>query len=88
MHRDSHEQADAPMESLSLGDTCVCLPLRQHRLPRPPRTDVELRSGDLSVFREPSGLAHHGVPRVHAGTAPAESGPTGRLNITPRVSGP
>ncbi|WAX81429.1 alpha-ketoglutarate-dependent dioxygenase AlkB family protein [Streptomyces sp. KMM 9044] len=86
MHRDSDEKSDAPVVSLSLGDTCV------FRFGNPdtrarPYTDVELRSGDLFVFGGQSRLAHHGVPRVHAGTAPTELGLTGRLNITLRVSG-
>ncbi|MET7455696.1 alpha-ketoglutarate-dependent dioxygenase AlkB [Streptomyces sp. NPDC005574] len=86
MHRDSDEKSPAPVVSLSLGDTCV------FRFGNPetrgrPYTDVELRSGDLFVFGGPSRLAHHGVPRVHAGTAPPELGLTGRLNITLRVSG-
>lgn len=86
MHRDSDEKSAAPVVSLSLGDTCV------FRFGNPetrgrPYTDVELRSGDLFVFGGPSRLAHHGVPRVHGGTAPPELGLTGRLNITLRVSG-
>ncbi|KFG76925.1 alpha-ketoglutarate-dependent dioxygenase AlkB family protein [Streptomyces mutabilis] len=86
MHRDADERSDAPVVSLSLGDTCV------FRFGNPdtrtrPWTDVELRSGDLFVFGGPSRLAYHGVPRVHPGTAPPELGLTGRLNITLRVSG-
>jgi alkylated DNA repair protein (DNA oxidative demethylase) len=86
MHRDGDEQSDAPVVSLSLGDTCV------FRFGNPdtrtrPYTDVELRSGDLFVFGGPSRLAYHGVPRVHPGTAPPELGLSGRLNITLRVSG-
>ncbi|WP_328656270.1 alpha-ketoglutarate-dependent dioxygenase AlkB family protein [Streptomyces sp. NBC_00334] len=86
MHRDADERSDAPVVSLSLGDTCV------FRFGNPgtrtrPYTDTELRSGDLFVFGGPSRLAHHGVPRVHPGTAPPELGLTGRLNITLRVSG-
>ncbi|KOG39855.1 alpha-ketoglutarate-dependent dioxygenase AlkB family protein [Streptomyces resistomycificus] len=86
MHRDSDEESDAPVVSLSLGDTCVFRfgnPVTRTR----PYTDVELRSGDLFVFGGPSRLAYHGVPRIHAGTAPPELGLTGRLNITLRVSG-
>ncbi|CAM5616744.1 alpha-ketoglutarate-dependent dioxygenase AlkB family protein [Streptomyces pilosus] len=86
MHRDSDEKSQAPVVSLSLGDTCV------FRFGNPgtrarPYTDVELRSGDLFVFGGPSRLAYHGVPRVHTGTGPPELGLTGRLNITLRVSG-
>ncbi|MEU9350665.1 alpha-ketoglutarate-dependent dioxygenase AlkB [Streptomyces griseoloalbus] len=86
MHRDSDEKADAPVVSLSLGDTCVFRFGNTETRTRP-WTDVELRSGDLFVFGGPSRLAYHGVPRVHAGTAPPELGLTGRLSITLRVSG-
>jgi alkylated DNA repair protein (DNA oxidative demethylase) len=86
MHRDSDEKSDAPVVSLSLGDTCVFRFGNTETRARP-YTDVELRSGDLFVFGGPSRLAYHGVPRVQAGTAPPELGLTGRLNITLRVSG-
>ncbi|MFJ8060404.1 alpha-ketoglutarate-dependent dioxygenase AlkB family protein [Streptomyces sp. NPDC096142] len=86
MHRDADERSDAPVVSLSLGDTCV------FRFGNPetrtkPYTDVELRSGDLFVFGGASRLAYHGVPKVHEGTAPGELGLKGRLNVTLRVSG-
>ncbi|MGA5896065.1 alpha-ketoglutarate-dependent dioxygenase AlkB family protein [Streptomyces venetus] len=86
MHRDGDEKSDAPVVSLSLGDTCVFRFGNTETRTRP-WTDLELRSGDLFVFGGPSRLAYHGVPRVHAGTAPAGLGLTGRLNITLRVSG-
>ncbi|MFE9310134.1 alpha-ketoglutarate-dependent dioxygenase AlkB family protein [Streptomyces sp. NPDC006706] len=86
MHRDSDERSGAPVVSLSLGDTCVFRFGNTGTRTRP-WTDVELRSGDLFVFGGPSRLAYHGVPRVHPGTAPAELGLTGRLNLTLRVSG-
>ncbi|WP_086726570.1 alpha-ketoglutarate-dependent dioxygenase AlkB family protein [Streptomyces carpinensis] len=86
MHRDSDERSDAPVVSLSLGDTCVFRFGNTETRARP-YTDVELRSGDLFVFGGPSRLAYHGVPRVHPGTAPPELGLSGRLNITLRVSG-
>lgn len=86
MHRDGDERADAPVVSLSLGDTCVFRFGNTGTRARP-YTDVELRSGDLFVFGGPSRLAYHGVPRVHPGTAPPWLGLTGRLNITLRVSG-
>lgn len=86
MHRDSDERADAPVVSLSLGDTCVFRFGNTETRTRP-YTDVELRSGDLFVFGGSSRLAYHGVPRVHPGTAPPALGLTGRLNITLRVSG-
>ncbi|CAL9360717.1 alpha-ketoglutarate-dependent dioxygenase AlkB family protein [Streptomyces sp. enrichment culture] len=86
MHRDADERSDAPVVSLSLGDACVFRFGNPETRTRP-YTDVELRSGDLFVFGGPSRLAHHGVPRVHPGTAPPELGLAGRLNITLRVSG-
>ncbi|MFB6955570.1 alpha-ketoglutarate-dependent dioxygenase AlkB [Streptomyces sp. NPDC056309] len=86
LHRDSDEKSGAPVVSLSLGDTCVFRFGNTETRTRP-WTDVELHSGDLFVFGGPSRLAYHGVPCVHPGTAPAELGLTGRLNITLRVSG-
>ncbi|MFJ9626987.1 alpha-ketoglutarate-dependent dioxygenase AlkB family protein [Streptomyces sp. NPDC101175] len=86
MHRDSDEKSGAPVVSLSLGDTCV-FRFGNTATRTKPYTDVELRSGDLFVFGGPSRLAYHGVPKVHAGTAPRELGLTGRLNVTLRVSG-
>ncbi|MGY4279772.1 alpha-ketoglutarate-dependent dioxygenase AlkB family protein [Streptomyces sp. M18.1] len=86
MHRDADERSEAPVVSLSLGDTCVFRFGNPETRTRP-WTDVDLRSGDLFVFGGPSRHAYHGVPRVHPGTAPPELGLTGRLNITLRVSG-
>lgn len=86
MHRDGDEKSDAPVVSLSLGDTCVFRFGNTETRARP-YTDVELRSGDLFVFGGPSRLAYHGVPRVRPGTAPGGLGLTGRLNVTLRVSG-
>ncbi|MDX2676547.1 alpha-ketoglutarate-dependent dioxygenase AlkB family protein [Streptomyces sp. NY05-11A] len=86
MHRDADERSDAPVVSLSLGDTCVFRFGNTETRTRP-YTDVELRSGDLFVFGGPSRLAYHGVPRVLPGTAPAGLGLSGRLNVTLRVSG-
>ncbi|MFF3500353.1 alpha-ketoglutarate-dependent dioxygenase AlkB family protein [Streptomyces sp. NPDC003247] len=86
MHRDADERSDAPVVSLSLGDTCVFRFGNTETRTRP-WSDVELRSGDLFVFGGPSRLAYHGVPRVLPGTAPAGLGLSGRLNVTLRVSG-
>lgn len=86
MHRDADEKSDAPVVSLSLGDTCVFRFGNTETRARPYQ-DVELRSGDLFVFGGESRLAYHGVPRVYPGTAPPELGLTGRLNVTLRVSG-
>ncbi|MCX3062237.1 alpha-ketoglutarate-dependent dioxygenase AlkB family protein [Streptomyces beihaiensis] len=86
MHQDKDERCDAPVVSLSLGDSCVFRFGNPHTRTKP-YTDVELRSGDLFVFGGPSRLAFHGVPRVLGGTGPAELGLVGRLNVTLRASG-
>ncbi|WP_171163759.1 alpha-ketoglutarate-dependent dioxygenase AlkB [Streptomyces sp. I05A-00742] len=86
LHRDADETSDAPVVSLSLGDSCVFRFGNTETRTRP-WTDVELRSGDLFVFGGPSRHAYHGVPRTFPGTAPAGLGLTGRLNVTLRVSG-
>ena len=77
MHRDADEKSDAPVVSLSLGDSCV-FRFGNTRTRTRPYTDVGLRSGDLFVFGGPARSAHHGVPRVHPGTAPPWLGLTGR----------
>ncbi len=86
MHRDTDEPSDAPVVSLSLGDTCV-FRFGNTRTRSRPWTDVALRSGDLFVFGGPARRAYHGVPRTRPGTAPAALDLTGRLNVTLRVSG-
>ncbi|HEX4110691.1 MAG TPA: alpha-ketoglutarate-dependent dioxygenase AlkB [Solirubrobacteraceae bacterium] len=87
MHRDREERCDAPVVSLSIGDSAI------FRFGNPetrgrPYTDVELCSGDLFVFGGPSRYAYHGVPRILPGTGdPATGLRGGRLNITLRVTG-
>ncbi|MCW2957431.1 MAG: alpha-ketoglutarate-dependent dioxygenase AlkB [Solirubrobacterales bacterium] len=86
-HQDKDEHADAPVVSLSIGDSCV------FRFGNPdtrgrPFTDVELRSGDLFVFGGPARFAYHGVLKILPGTADPDCGlRTGRLNLTLRVTG-
>ncbi|MGH4035764.1 alpha-ketoglutarate-dependent dioxygenase AlkB family protein [Actinomycetota bacterium Odt1-20B] len=86
MHQDRDEKSGAPVVSLSLGDTCV-FRFGNSETRTKPYTDVELHSGDLFVFGGAARFAFHGVPRVHAGTAPPGLGLAGRLNVTLRVSG-
>ena len=62
MHRDSDEKSDAPVVSLSLGDTCLFRFGNTTTRTRP-YTDVELRSGDLFVFGGPARMAYHGITR-------------------------
>ncbi|GAA2179181.1 alpha-ketoglutarate-dependent dioxygenase AlkB [Leucobacter tardus] len=87
MHQDKDERSDAPVVSLSIGDTCTFrFGNTEHR--NRPYSDVELASGDLFVFGGPSRFAFHGVQRTHAGTAPTGCGlEHGRVNITMRVTG-
>ncbi len=87
MHQDKEERVDAPVVSLSVGDTCTFRFGNTGKRGRP-YTDVELQGGDLFVFGGPSRFAFHGVTRVHPGTGdPATGLTTGRLNITLRVTG-
>jgi alkylated DNA repair protein (DNA oxidative demethylase) len=87
LHQDKDERSEAPVVSLSIGDSCVFRFGNTENRNRP-WTDVELRSGDLFVFGGPSRFAYHGVPRTLPGTGdPATGLAAGRLNITLRVSG-
>jgi alkylated DNA repair protein (DNA oxidative demethylase) len=87
LHQDGEEPSDAPVVTISLGDTCT---FRMAGVDRRtgPFTDVELRSGDLLVFGGRNRRIFHGVPKVLDGTAPAWLGlPPGRLSITIRETG-
>ncbi|MEV6008579.1 alpha-ketoglutarate-dependent dioxygenase AlkB [Streptomyces sp. NPDC051976] len=87
MHQDKDERSDAPVVSLSVGDTCVFRFGNTENRGKP-YTDVELASGDLFVFGGPSRFAFHGVPKVRPGTGDPATGMTGgRLNITLRATG-
>ncbi|MFD9661592.1 alpha-ketoglutarate-dependent dioxygenase AlkB family protein [Rhodococcus sp. NPDC059968] len=87
MHQDKEERSDAPVVSLSIGDTCT-FRFGNTTTRTKPYTDVELLSGDLFVFGGESRFAYHGVPKVFPGTSDPDCGLTrGRLNITLRVTG-
>jgi alkylated DNA repair protein (DNA oxidative demethylase) len=87
LHQDGEEPADAPVVTISLGDTCLFRLAGVGRRTAP-FTDVELRSGDLLVFGGPSRRIYHGVPKVREGSGPADVGlPPGRLSITVRETG-
>jgi alkylated DNA repair protein (DNA oxidative demethylase) len=87
LHLDGEEPSDAPVVTLSLGDSCVFRFAGVGRR-NGPFTDVELRSGDLLVFGGPSRRIYHGVPKVLEGTAPQDLGlPPGRVSITLRETG-
>jgi alkylated DNA repair protein (DNA oxidative demethylase) len=87
MHQDKEERSDAPVVSLSIGDSCVFRFGNTENRNRP-WTDVELVSGDAFVFGGPSRFVYHGVPKLYPDSGPAETGLTsGRLNLTLRVTG-
>jgi alkylated DNA repair protein (DNA oxidative demethylase) len=87
LHQDGEEPADAPVVTISLGETCVFRLAGVDRRTRP-FTDVELCSGDLLVFGGVNRRIYHGVPKVLAGTAPPWLDlPPGRLSITIRETG-
>ena len=87
LHQDGEEPSDAPVVTISLGDTCT---FRMAGVDRRtgPFTDVELRSGDLLVFGGRNRRIYHGVPKVLDDTAPPWLDlPPGRLSITVRETG-
>ena len=87
MHADKDEPSDAPVVSVSLGDSCVFrfgTPESRGR----PWVDTVLASGDLVVFGGASRRAYHGVPKLLSGTADPRGGIRGgRFNVTIRESG-
>ena len=82
LHQDRDEEAlDAPVLSVSLGDTAVFRIGGTRR--RGPTKSLRLESGDVVCFGGPARLAFHGIDRV----VPATSGLLpggGRLNLTLR----
>ena len=87
LHQDGEEPSDAPVVTISLGDTCTFRLAGVDRRTGP-FTDVELRSGDLLVLGRSYRRVYHGVPKVAAGTAPDGLGlAPGRLSITVRETG-
>lgn len=82
MHQDRDEETfDAPVVSLSLGDTAV---FRIGGTTRGgPTRSVKLASGDALVFGGEARLAFHGIDRVLGGTS-ALLAKGGRLNLTLR----
>ncbi|MBZ6076719.1 alpha-ketoglutarate-dependent dioxygenase AlkB family protein [Microvirga puerhi] len=82
LHQDKDEEEfDAPVVSLSLGDTAL---FRYGGLDRKdPTKSVKLRSGDAIVFGGPARLIHHGVDRLFPGSSDLLP-QGGRLNLTLR----
>lgn len=82
LHRDQDEETfDAPVVSLSLGDSAVFRIGGLER--RGPTTSLKLHSGDAVVLAGTARLAYHGVDRVFGGSSRLlDEG--GRINITLR----
>lgn len=82
LHQDRDEQDfDAPIVSLSLGDTAL---FRIGGTERGGKTmSLKLNSGDALVFGGPARLVYHGIDRILAGTSHV-LGSEGRVNLTLR----
>lgn len=82
LHRDEDEEAlDAPVVSLSLGDTCV---FRVGGFARGDKSkSFRLASGDVLVLGGASRLRYHGVDRIIPGSSQLVPG-GGRINLTLR----
>jgi alkylated DNA repair protein (DNA oxidative demethylase) len=87
MHQDKDERDDAPVVSLSVGDSCT-FRFGNTRDRGRPYQGVLLASGDLFVFGGAARFAFHGVTKIHPGTSPAGCGlAEGRINIVMRLTG-
>lgn len=87
MHQDADEKINAPVVSLSIGDSAN-FRLGNNENRNQPWQDVRLASGDLFVFDGASRFAYHAVTKVFPGTAPARCPlAAGRINITLRQTG-
>ena len=82
LHQDRDEQEfDAPVVSISLGDSCLFRVGGRKR--RDPTRSFRLNSGDVVVLGGDARLAFHGVDRIYAGTSTLlRQG--GRINLTMR----
>jgi len=82
LHQDRDEEDfDAPVLSLSLGDTALFRIGGTGR--RDPTVSLRLASGDALLFGGPARLAFHGIDRITPGTSTLLREP-GRINLTLR----
>ena len=82
LHQDRDEtDLDAPVLSVSLGDTCLFRYGGAQR--RDPTRSIRLASGDVVMIGGASRLAFHGVDRIMPGTS-ALLAKGGRINLTLR----
>lgn len=82
MHQDRDEEdLEAPVVSISLGDTCLFRVGERTRQGR--TTSFRLQSGDAVILAGPGRLAFHGVDRIYPDTSSLlRKG--GRINLTLR----
>lgn len=82
LHQDRDEQNfDAPVLSISLGDTCLFRYGGENR--NDPTKSFKLESGDVMLLSGPSRLIFHGVDRLYPGTSTLLKR-EGRINLTLR----
>ena len=82
LHRDEDEETfDAPVVSISLGDTARFRIGGANR--KDPTRSFKLSSGDALVMAGPSRLAYHGIDRIYPGSSDLLS-KGGRVNLTLR----
>jgi len=82
LHQDRDEaDFDAPVVSLSLGDSCLFRIGGPNR--RDPTRALRLNSGDVVVLGGDARLAYHGVDRIYPGSSTLLAA-GGRLNLTMR----
>ncbi|HEX3654128.1 MAG TPA: alpha-ketoglutarate-dependent dioxygenase AlkB [Rhizomicrobium sp.] len=82
LHQDRDEEAiDAPVLSISLGDSAIFRIGGVTR--RSPTKSLRLESGDVLTFGGPARLAYHGIDRVVPDTSRLIPG-GGRINLTLR----
>jgi len=80
LHRDQDEEAlDAPVLSVSLGDTGIF----RFGVTRRVTATLKLSSGDVLIFGGPARLMYHGIERILFGSSTLLNG-CGRINLTLR----
>ena len=82
LHQDRDEEDfDAPVLSVSLGDTCLFRIGGENR--KDPTKSFKLASGDVMLLTGRSRMAFHGVDRIYLGTSTLLK-QEGRINLTLR----
>lgn len=82
LHQDRDEQAiDAPVLSVSLGDSCLFRYGGKNR--NDPTKSIKLQSGDVLLLSGASRMIFHGVDRIYPGTSTLLKS-EGRINLTLR----